>query len=228
VADALLNQFQLLRARVESSLKPPYAVVISSALISDGKTVCAQGLADAMAVAGYRTLLVDLDHEDPSIDGLPQPKSLRHAANPDDLERLIVVDQKSGVAVLSLSNAALCQTGSREYVAAFLSLARTRFDAVIVDSARLAVSSIGSLFARESDAVILTTREGRPIRNEDRALIDVIERENLKFFGVVTIARRTINDFALKSFGVPQRSSHAASTPIRAVENGVTSPRLVS
>ena len=38
--------------------------------------------------------------------------------------------------------------------------------------------SVGGLFARESDSVILTTREGRPV------------------------ARRTIDDFARTSFGV--------------------------
>jgi Mrp family chromosome partitioning ATPase len=190
------NQFQMLRARIETALKAPYSLLISSATANDGKSVCAQGLASSMAAAGHSTLLIDLDHDAPRLQGLPQIKSLKLDHGTGELDRAMVLDPKTGLTLLALSNAALSATASKANVSAVIAYLRTRFDTIVIDAARITESSIGTIFASECDAVILATREGRTVRAEDRATLETLDRENAKFFGVVTIGAKAIAEFA--------------------------------
>jgi Mrp family chromosome partitioning ATPase len=213
----------MLRARVENAMEKPFALIVSSALATDGKSVCAQGLAQSMAEADYRTLLIDIDHEKPALRSAPRLKALPGAnSEPEALERALFRDQKTGITALSLTDAILSAKASKESVAELIAALRPRFDAIVIEAARLASSSIGVLFASRCDGLILSVREGRSVRSEDRAVVELVEREGLNFFGVVTVGGQTIRDYKLPSFKPQlQFAAAATGTAVRVVETPI-------
>jgi Mrp family chromosome partitioning ATPase len=211
----------MLRVLIETSIESPFALVVSSAVKGDGKSVCAHGLALSMAAARHRTLLVDLDHNDLTLTAAPQMDSIAANGEAEDLDRFIVFDARSGLSFLSLTHDGLSALASKENVVAFLGRLRNRFAAIVVDAACLPDSSIGVLFASACDGVILTTREGRSVKSRDRVINELLERNGARFLGVVTIARRTINAFAPLSFK-PQANKY--TSPIGAVAPRVEAP----
>jgi Mrp family chromosome partitioning ATPase len=98
----------------------------------------------------------------------------------------------------------MCESASKDDVAATLAHFREQFDVVVVDAARLTESSIGVLFARMCDAVILTARKGRSVRKNDRATAETVEREGAKLLGIVTVAPEAIRSAKRRPLGSKQ------------------------
>jgi Mrp family chromosome partitioning ATPase len=163
-----------------------------------------------MAAARHRTLLIDLDHDEPTLTGLPKLDSIGAKGEAESLDSFIVFDASSGVSFLSLTHDGLSALASKENVVAFLARLRTRFSAIVVDAACLPDSSIGVLFAGACDAVILTAREGRAVKRQDGLINELLEHDGARFFGVVMIARRTIKTFKPLSFK-PQEKKYTSS-----------------
>jgi receptor protein-tyrosine kinase len=205
MAASLTDQFQMLRARIETSMKAPYALLISSALPTDGKNVCAHGLAESLAGAGHRTLLVDLDHDSPSALGLPAVKSFPVLRDEAGIRSHISIDPKTGVSFLSLAGSELRASASTEHVATLLGTLRHSFDAIVIEAASLLSSGIGVIFATQCDAVIVTARENRSVCSQDRALMELLEREEAKFFGVVSLSGKAISRFNVRPLNVEKR-----------------------
>ena len=205
----LSTQFQMLRARLENSMSFPYTLLISSALASDGKRVCAQGLASCMAAAGHRTVFLDLDQDNPTFSGASRLSSL----SIESVERGLRHDNATGFTTLAFASTKICEQASRQNVAELVSFLRTRFDAIIVESPELTESSAGLLFASACDAIVLTARAGRSVRRQDRAIVDLLEREGLALFGVVTVGAQTIKNYRA-------RSSRTYTRPIAADIHG--------
>src|SRR6202011_1142068 len=61
--------FDTVRTTLQSALKIPFAVTVTSSQPHDGKTRLAAGTARAFAAAGFTTILVDANPANPSVAG---------------------------------------------------------------------------------------------------------------------------------------------------------------
>jgi receptor protein-tyrosine kinase len=173
----------LLRARVESNVRRPGVVVVTSALSGDGKTAASHGLAASLGTIGYRTLLVDAAARWDAVAWPARPVSIEQmlleAARECAIQRLRLV---------ALTNPALAREASLPSVENALAAVRGSYDYVVVDAGRALESALASHFVSAADAVLVVLRAGRRRRAEDERLARALASLNAQFFGVVTIS----------------------------------------
>jgi Mrp family chromosome partitioning ATPase len=198
------EQFQMLRARIETAVSMPCVLLVTSACPGDGESVCAFGLAKSLADAGYRTALVDINHVKshfgsvrlrvPHFRGVPQPASLSSVVV-DGVERYAVRDPETNLVLLSLAKESVAGSASKETVAATLNILRDRYDIAIIDAPRMLDSNLALLFAGATDGVLLTLCEGRSVASDDEATLELLTQSQAKVVGVVMISPVTIAAF---------------------------------
>ncbi len=191
---SLHEQFDLLRAKIESLVKPSVVIVVSSACPGDGKSVTAFGLATSFGSSGYRTLLVDANHVQPSLLDDRAPTSLEAIASngPRNYARS-VVDAPYGL--LSIVKESLRSNASRVSLSRMLDVCRENYEVIIIDSAPLMESNIAMTLSKLSDGMLIAIRAGRSVKRADRDLIHALETQRLPVIGTVTIEATAIRDF---------------------------------
>lgn len=137
-------------------------VLVSSAVSGEGKTTLATQLALSLARTGHRTLLLDFDLRQPSIDrvfdvplepglvgALRKEADLREAIQESDVENLWVLPAGRGDRRLlaSLANGA---------VGALFARLREEFDFVIVDASPILPVADSRFLCKQVDAVVLS------------------------------------------------------------------------
>ena len=185
---------QLLRTRIEAAVGLHSIVLVTSATSGDGKSACAFGLASAFVDAGYATALVDLDHEDPELEGVRSPDSLA-ALGRDGLARYLVRDTTTGVHYVSLATSVLDLHSSRQEVSAAAETLRERFDMTVIDAGCITRSGISSLFAKTANGVIATVKRGRRLSKSDNETAQLLDGPGINFLGVVPISASRIDAF---------------------------------
>jgi Mrp family chromosome partitioning ATPase len=188
------EQFQMLRARIESTISMPCALLVTSAGSRDGKSVCAFGLAKSWDDVGYRTALVDINYIRPQLSGVPQPTSLSSFVA-DGAERYAVRDPETNLVLMSLAKKTIAESASRQTISETLNILRGRYDIVIIDASRMLDSSLTVLFAGVSDGVLLTLCEGRSVSRDDQTTLELLAQSRANVIGVVTIAPAAIAAF---------------------------------
>jgi Mrp family chromosome partitioning ATPase len=175
--------FDLLRARVESNVRRPGVVVVTSALSGDGKTAASHGLAASLGAIGYRTLLVDAGVRWDTIAWPARAASIE--------EMLIESATESAIPrlrIVALTNPALARESSLPSVENALAAARGCYDYVVVDAGCALENALASHFVSSADAVLVVVRAGRRRRTDDERLARSLERLDAQFFGVVAIS----------------------------------------
>lgn len=193
-----LEGFRILRANLEF-LEPDRGlkvVVVTSCLPGEGKTTVAASLAYASAIAGQRTLLLECDLRRPTLAGrLGAPAGpgladlLTGEATMREVVRQIVHDGTANGdraaprshdtgrldAILAGSSTAhpaelLGSTGFQQ----FITQAKTRYDAVIIDSPPLLPVADTRALMQLSDAALLCVRVSQTTRDQARAGRDIL------------------------------------------------------
>ena len=185
---------QLLRTRIEAAVGLHSIVLVTSATAGDGKSACAFGLAAAFADAGYTTALVDLDHENPELEGVRSPDSLATLGR-DGLARYLVRDASTGVHYISFATSVLDLHSSRQEVSSTAESLRERFDMTVIDAGCVARSGISSLFAKTANGVIATVKRGRRLSKADSETARLLDGPGINFLGVVPIAASRVDEF---------------------------------
>jgi Mrp family chromosome partitioning ATPase len=180
----LTAQHQLLRANIESTMNSPAVILVTSARARDGKSVTAYGLAESLAEAGHRVVLVDA--RGPGQSSRPTP--LR--SSPDI------------VAHARLPISASDPRSSRTSIVSFVRDLRHAYDYTIVDGTTFLGASAG-LLASVADGVLITVRVGRRQAEEDQFMVRTLAQSNARVIGVVAVEREAIVAFDGTRVGAP-------------------------
>jgi Mrp family chromosome partitioning ATPase len=182
---ALASKFQLLRVRIESDVKTPSVIMVTSARRNDGKSLTAYGLAECLAKVGHRAVLVDTAAR----------------LTPFAAERT-GVPAVPNFPILSLSSEESGPTASRDAIAAFVSRMRADYDYTIIDAAPLMTNSVAMLLAGAVDAVLLAVRHGRAPSEEDELMVQTLRHVKAKVLGVIASAADSIAEFEKHRAGI--------------------------
>ncbi len=166
----------LLRSSIESSLETPAVLLVTSARARDGKSATAYDLAESLAEAGHRVVLVDVGSESPAA------WALARRGTPNN------------VSLVRMPMAAGDPRSSRAAVANFVRDLRNSFDFAIVDGTTFLGSAAG-LIAGAVDGVLLTVRIGRRQTEEDAVMVRSLAQSNTRILGVVAVAAERIASF---------------------------------
>lgn len=175
----LFAQFEFLRAHVESVAEAPSTIMVTSAKARDGKTLTAHGLAERLADAGRRVVLVDYS----SLANTRATENVSSRARVGyPVIRLPIEEEGTSISTLMLR--------------AKIEELRSAYDFTIVDSAPLLTSRVATLLASMVDTIIVTVRLGRPSDSDDAALIESLGRAEAGVLGVVAAAAADIEWYA--------------------------------
>jgi capsular exopolysaccharide synthesis family protein len=169
----------------------PKVLLITSALPNEGKSTVAANLARALALSGYRVLLVDGDLRRGGLHRLLKMQSepglaelLRHTS-----EAAKVIQQDS------LPNFAFVSCGSHSgnpgdlFLGSGLDqvLARWRqeFDYVIIDSSPLFAADDASCLAPKADGTLFVVRRGHSSARAVSEALDLLAQRQAKVLGVI-------------------------------------------
>jgi MinD-like ATPase involved in chromosome partitioning or flagellar assembly len=180
-------EFQLLRAFVERAIPGRAVILVTSAKNGDGKSLTAYSLADCLARAGRRTVLVDATTETSRDIALPNPDRSRVIC---DLA-VYVAMPKPQVPL------------SREAAAQFVENMRASHEFTIIDSAALLTSEMAMAFAEAVDGVLLSVRLGRAASGDDELTVQLLDRCGGRVLGVVAASPQAIGQFERRRAAKP-------------------------
>jgi polysaccharide biosynthesis transport protein len=177
-----------------ASEEPPKALLVTSSLPHEGKSVLAVSLARSFAEAGQRTLLIDCDLRSPSVQ-----KMLGAARDPDrpDLGTVLTgnahwldavqKDPKSALTFIASEPSArprhdllACRPMSR-----LIEQARQHYDIVIFDTPPITAVSDTLVLARYVDATMLAVRWGATPRDIAKTSLNKLFQSGAHLCGVV-------------------------------------------
>ena len=176
--------------------RPPRSVAVISALMDDGKTTVATGLAVAAGRAGLHTVLVDADlRRSQALDRLHVPANgglpaaLTGAQPLDELLSVVplATDTGGSLSVLGAAGHALTPAAvlGSERMARLISELEHRCDLVIVDTAAMLAVGDSLPLLRLVSGVVVVVRLNRSSRVSLKRLRSVIESAEATVSGVV-------------------------------------------
>ncbi|MCE2749556.1 MAG: Wzz/FepE/Etk N-terminal domain-containing protein [Rhodobacter sp.] len=159
-------------------------ILVTSALMAEGKTTAAIALARTYAIAGKRTLLIDCDLRKPAVGSrigieasLPVSEFLAGSKSDKELILSAAVDPKSGLLVATTRRLANVPTDDLINSAAFrqmLADASALFDVVVIDSAPLLPLVDTTYIINHVDCVLLVVRYSTTTQGEVREAVKLI------------------------------------------------------
>jgi Mrp family chromosome partitioning ATPase len=173
--ESLVGKFELLRTRIESDLKSPAVLLVTSASRGDGKSVTAHGVATCFAEAGRRVALVD---------GQPARNPARASGT-----------TRSGLTLLPLPLDEQRANVSSQLIGRFVYQMREMYEFTIIDGAAFGRNNSPVVLAAAVDAVLLTVRLGRVPCDEDRLMCEMLEQMKAPLIGAIAVSPETINAF---------------------------------
>ena len=170
----------------------PKILVITSAAPREGKTTLAINMATSVAKSGKMVLLIDGDLRKPDVAKLLNIKS-----HPNGLPELLLGKRLSevvcpmpiaGLFVLTAkpcNPAGIHQLITQKRTLAFLNAASLKYDHIIIDSPPLLAVSDSLLWAKMSDATILTSFTGRTKVPDLKKAFERLQQADIKVLGTV-------------------------------------------
>jgi Mrp family chromosome partitioning ATPase len=226
------QQFGQLRARIEATFSDPVIIAITSAARGDGKTATAFGLAESLANADHRVLLVDANFDVPTLPRIHRLPSLGGQVDVAKVSRYATTVAGQRFAGVSLADERLEFGLSMEKIKAAALDMRAHFDFVVVDTAPLLQSDLAVFFATVADGALVTVRLGRLPLGADTEAVKTLNRVGANMLGVLTVTPGMIKAFnaqredVIQTIRVPARhvtTKHSlpADPPREAVESNV-------
>jgi capsular exopolysaccharide synthesis family protein len=191
---------------LSSQLQPPRTVLVTSAFPSEGKSTLALSLAMANAEQGKRTLIIDGDLRQPSIERLVrlQPNAglagvLAQSVHWKNAARS--VPKRPNLFVLGSGSPipmALAMIGPQ--MRGILNQATQEFDLVVVDSPPLLGCAETLELAAAADVTVLAVRSGHTPMKALATTVETLRRVNVPIAGIVLNESATATDATYKAF----------------------------
>jgi len=206
-------------------------ILMTAPLAGDGASFCAANLAVILAQAGQRTLLVDANLREPTIEQTVLQSRGRPGLS-DYLQKgdsLATVIQPTSVARLDIVPAGTpcsfpAETLSRQRFEVFLAEASHLYEKIVVDSAALCSVSDTLAFVRLFPTVCIVTRSGKTPRAAAKRAIELLRRAGVQPAGLVFNSSAVSFSGGLRNFDfLPAVRLHGSQAPAR-VED-VAAPR---
>lgn len=177
--------FDRVRTTLESALKVPFAVVVSSTLSHDGKTEVAVGTARAFAHAGFRTLIADANPLHPAVGPALGLGELAPPARLALSELTPVPAPDKGLDAVSIAGYRLLDEAAPALVRMFVADVRSAYDVVIFDGSEVFFSGFVPVCAAACDGVVLAVRYARNPDPEDDRVVSTLEQMGARIIGSV-------------------------------------------
>ena len=178
----------------------PKVILITSAVPREGKTVVCCNLALAMAEAGRKVLLIDVDMRRPRIDeifGSKAEPTLASVIGRADLEgsvdRLTQPTEAENLRVLpcGLANGQATGVLYSDGLKRLIEWARGEFHAVFIDAPPLSPFSDARVIGRLADGAILVLRSNHSHREEAQAATHQLQADGIPVLGAILNDCRT-------------------------------------
>ena len=169
----------------------PVVLAVTSPGMGDGKSFVSSNLAMSFAEAGHRTLLIDGDirrgeqHATFNVD--QQPGLMEFLSGEAGLDEIVVPTEYDRLSLIP------CGTRRRRgpellasaNMASLVDLLRTRYDAILIDSAPLGAGTDAYALGVAAGSVVLVFREGKTDRRMAQAKLGVLDRLPVHMLGAV-------------------------------------------
>jgi cellulose biosynthesis protein BcsQ len=185
--------FDLLRVRIETAIRRPSVIVITSLTSRDGMDITAKQLADSLAAAGYNTLFADA-----SLATVGLVKATEGLTF-DEVARLSSTSVSDHPVVLMLNDPSLQRRTSARSVVAALETLRAKFDYVLISAEYSLATPFATSIVDAADAVLVSVKKGRRENSGDAHLFAALDRLGEKFLGVVALDASVFRDEASTS-----------------------------
>jgi non-specific protein-tyrosine kinase len=189
VSGAADPAFDSVRTTLQSALRIPFAVTVSSSQIDDGKTELAAGTARAFAAAGFRTMLLDAHPAFPGVGpklglgDLPLPEKLEAAALA--LAALRPISASDRLTAASIASHKLVEDITPKTTRALIGELRHAYDVTIVDTCDLFYDPVALQLAAACDGVVLAVRYARNPDEDDDRVVATLEKSGARIIGSV-------------------------------------------
>lgn len=166
-------------------------IVVTSVLENEGKSTVASNIAQAFALKGKRTLLLDADLRRPAIYkvfDLKQPTvGLNELFFGTKADEHIIVDEKSGLNLLCTRNISADEIASikASEISGLFKYLKEEFDYIIVDTSPLSVGADSESFVNVADAVLLVVRQNEAKIRSINDAIDIFSKSQANFYGCI-------------------------------------------
>jgi tyrosine-protein kinase Etk/Wzc len=214
--NALEEQLQSLRGRIEADLPRPSLVVVTSAAAGDGKSLIAFGLARSMAQAGYKAVVVDTNHANPEVHGGPKVADMRGRDDFDVLRFARRSDRFEEIDIIPLTDRRMQTATSKKLVETISGQLRFLYDFTVIDTTRLLRGHMGMLFTTFADGVLICVRHGRMLGADDGFTVRQLERTGRKLW-VVTATSSAIKQFGKLRADQEQREKSVGKVPVEPI-----------
>ena len=173
--------------------KPHRVIVVSSATVGEGKSTTACNLALALADAGNRVVLIDVNLRRPQVEQYlqisPTAGVVNVLAGRIPLRRAVGRWVEGGLDVLTAGPVPFnpSELLASRATAALLDEVRHHYDFVILDTPALLPVTDAATVAARADGVVLVVRHGRTVEEQVSAAVTALDAVKAPLLGVVMI-----------------------------------------
>jgi capsular exopolysaccharide synthesis family protein len=187
------DSYRVLRANMQFAMESDttWSVAVSSTMPNEGKTLTAANLGIALAISGYRVVVVDADLRDPSLHkcfGLKDEPGLTDILTDNiGLDEALQPTPVRGLWVLTAGkptpNAA--ELLASEAMRSLHYNLKDRAHAVIFDTPPVLAAADAQLVSAETDALLYVVRAGAPTRTAVERAMELVASARANLLGLV-------------------------------------------
>ncbi|HEY8361530.1 MAG TPA: CpsD/CapB family tyrosine-protein kinase [Tissierellaceae bacterium] len=192
VDDCFIEEFRMLRTRVELLCKEKKVIMITSMLPGEGKTTVALNLARSLASVGRRVIFVDCDLRNSKIVSTYKLEEIdvniqSYLIGEKELDEVILKSKEENLDFIfsvgtALNSAELLES---ERFRIMLVELKGKYDFIIIDTPPMTRYADATIIAKETGAVILVIQENRVKKRIIREGLEQLKEANSEVLGVV-------------------------------------------
>ena len=196
------EQFRMVRANMSFITKSQdkKVILITSTTSGEGKTFCALNLGAVYAIAGKKTVILEMDLRKPKVtEALNIPNTLKgithYVSDQAKLEELpIPIPDHTNLFIIT---AGIIPPNPSEIlmdekIDELFTYLRRNFDCIVIDSAPLGLVSDAKVLAKQADATLYVVRQRKTSKKQVHSINELYEKDEFPNFSIM------VNDVKVK------------------------------